>query len=723
MAVALVAGVTVGAGTPASAAPAWSVAANPKPPGPPKGSAVSVSCPSATSCFAVGETSGSTTLIEHWNGTGWSLVTSPNPASGVEAALIGVSCPTATSCFAVGFKTTSAGGRTFVVHWNGTTWSIVASANPTDGSTNAHLSGVSCPTATSCYAVGFKSTSSTIKTLVEHWNGSSWSIVASPNAGSGSTRSVLSSVSCPTDTSCYAVGYRSTSSATDTLVERWNGSSWSIATSPNPSGTTNSVLLGVSCSDATTCFAVGFDGTSALSLVEAWDGTSWSIVASPSPAGATYNALSGVRCASATSCDAVGNYGNSLGLVLSVVEHWDGTAWSVVTSPNPAGATNVNLFDVSCVTDTSCFAVGNEDNYTMIEHWNGATWSIVGAPTGGTESQLAQVSCPSATTCIAVGNFVTATARKTLVEQWNGTSWSLVATPVPAGAFRSVFNGVSCPSATSCFAVGSSSDQFGSTATLVEQWSGSSWSIVPSPNQTGTSSTLSGVSCTSSTSCVAVGSWGDQSSPQTLVEQWDGTSWSIVTTPSPAGALGDALSGVSCTSATSCHAVGNFFDASTTRTLVEDWDGTTWSVVTSPNPAGAQTAGLSGVSCSTSTSCFAVGESVAATGKTLAEQWNGTSWSIVSTPNPSGAGESLLSGVSCPTATSCYAVGYAQTNLNKALAEQWNGTSWSIATVPKPALATEFILSGVSCSAATTCYAVGDYTSPANDYTLIEAYA
>ena len=71
------------------------------------------------------------------------------------------------------------------------------------------------------------------------------------------------------------------------------------------------------------------------------------------------------------------------------------------------------------------------------------------------------------------------------------------------------------------------------------------------------------------------------------------------------------------------------------KTLVERWNGTSWSIVTSPNPSGATFAVLSGVSCPSTTSCYAVGES--ALDKTLVEHWNGTSWSIVASPNPSGA--------------------------------------------------------------------------------------
>jgi hypothetical protein len=80
---------------------------------------------------------------------------------------------------------------------------------------------------------------------------------------------------------------------------------------------------------------------------------------------------------------------------------------------------------------------------------------------------------------------------------------------------------------------------------------------------------LNGVSCTNSTNCVAVGSYGNNLNlDQTLVEQWDSTAWSVV--PSPDPGYKDALDAVSCTSSTNCVAVGRFASGSSMdQTLVE----------------------------------------------------------------------------------------------------------------------------------------------------------
>jgi hypothetical protein len=117
---------------------------------------------------------------------------------------------------------------------------------------------------------------------------------------------------------------------------------------------------------------------------------------------------------------------------------------------------------------------------------------------------------------------------------------------------------------------------------------------------------LSEVSCISTNDCIAVGmaAWGSYRAPNSgpVAERWDGTSWSIQTTPSPTAS---GLSGVSCTSTTACTAVG--FTDYNNATLAEAWNGTSWSIQTTPNPAGATSVGLNAVSCTSATTCTAVG--------------------------------------------------------------------------------------------------------------------
>ncbi len=346
VAVCLIAGVLVAAAPPAGATPAWSVVPSPNPRGSTSPELVGVSCPNSTSCFAVGDTDSGPSLVEHWNGSSWKITTIPNP---IDAPLFGVSCPSTTSCFVVGNNLISS----LMDHWNGKSWSVMTIADPA-GSVETALTAVSCRSTTSCFAVGYYATSDGDEnTLAERWNGSTWSVMATPNPP-GSILPVLYGVSCPSTTSCFAVGDYDTAffAASPTLVEHWNGSRWKIMTSPNPPGDSAN-LVGVSCPSTTSCFAVGYATFGTFGgLVERWNGSSWKITSIPSLF--TNAALYGVSCPSSTSCFAVGDTDSGP----SLVEHWNGSSWSPMASPNPTGSTLTVPEGVSCPSTTSCFAVG-----------------------------------------------------------------------------------------------------------------------------------------------------------------------------------------------------------------------------------------------------------------------------------------------------------------------------------------------------------------------------
>jgi hypothetical protein len=192
-----------------------------------------------------------------------------------------------------------------------------------------------------------------------------------------------------------------------------------------------------------------------------------------------------------------------------------------------------------------------------------------------------------------------------------------------------------------------------------------------------------------------------------------GTKWAIE--PNPTGAQSSGLSGVSCASATACSDFGWY--GATRVTSTEFWNGSKWTIELPPNPPGASSSGLHGVSCTSATACTAVGHYVnsAATGWTLAEIWNGSKWTFELPPNPPRAKNSGLSGVSCTSATACTAVGHyvnsADTRVT--LAEIWNGSKWTFELPPNPPSASSSGLSGVSCTSATSCTAVGGYTNRA----------
>jgi len=141
--------------------------------------------------------------------------------------------------------------------------------------------------------------------------------------------------------------------------------------------------------------------------------------------------------------------------------------------------------------------------------------------------ELSAVSCPTATDCMAVGNFVnSAGVQQTLAEQWNGNTntWSIEQPPQPSGATSSALTGVSCTSPTACTAVGNFVNSAGVQQTLAEQWNVDNWSApsLPPVPAGATSTTLSSVSCTSATTCTAVGDYVDSSGIETLAESYSG---------------------------------------------------------------------------------------------------------------------------------------------------------------------------------------------------------
>jgi hypothetical protein len=305
------------------------------------------------------------------------------------------------------------------------------------------------------------------------------------------------------------------------------------------------------------------------------------------------------------------------------------------------------------------------------------------------------------------------------------SGWSIQPTPNPAGVSYSILNGGSCASASACTAVGDYGNGTTSDVTLAEGWNGTTWSIEPTPNPTGGSNViLSGVSCTSASACTAVGDSYNGTTTVTLAERWNGTKWSIQSTPNPTGASFILMTSVSCTSASACTAVGDYSKGTAAQVpLAERWNGTKWSIQHPPNPAGSQGSALASVSCASASACTAVGDyNNGTTDVTLAERWNGTAWSIQSAPNPTGGSNVILSGVSCASAGACTAVGdYAKgATAGVTLAERWNGTTWSIQHTPNPTGASVSLLNGVSCTSASACTAVGGYNNGTAGVTLAE---
>jgi len=700
----------------AAAAPSsgWSVVPTPNPAAP-NGFLNGASCPTSTFCIAVGNYVASSGIgsvqAQRWDGTRWNTQTAPNPAGGVSSELLGVSCPTASSCVAVGDSFDSGARTNLAERWDGKKWTILPSLQPAGGQ-DSQLNGVSCTSSSSCEAVGRAGNDAGFTPLAEHWDGSAWTIQAIPNPGGNSqTRDV----SCSSASACEAVGWTNTNSGTVTLAESWNGTSWTLQ--PTPSPTNGGFLNAVSCSSATSCIAVGNNGDNSAALVEVWDGKKWRTQTTPNPPDANgFAILNDVACRSSSACKAVGVSGAG-----TLVEAWDGTSWTVQPSPNPQGFGAVTTVD--CPTTTSCIAAGGvygdpSGNFVSFSmQYAGSTWQLrpTADPTGAASSALSYleqgsaVACPSTTACVAVG---AVGERVPLVERSNGVGWSIQATPSPAGPGG--LSGVSCTSPAACTAVGSYTDPSGIVDTLAERWSGSTWTIQPTPNEPDSgASYLFAVSCSSSSSCTAV---GEQHPPDGttagLAEHWDGTTWSIQSVPTPAGDQFVSMTGVSCPTASFCMATA-FSDSGA---LAEQWDGSSWSIV--PSVDLGTDSGLESVSCMSPSFCMASGGS--AVQPLLAEEWNGTTWSLLNIPTPPNTDGDSLDGVSCTDSSHCTAVGRVGF-LPVIVAERWDGTSWSSQATPSP-FAFGMSPPSVACPSVSVCTLVTGYSVGNSPVTFAEQW-
>jgi hypothetical protein len=345
---------------------------------------------------------------------------------------------------------------------------------------------VSCTSATACTAVGaFQSMTGVWMTLAERWNGSRWAIESTPDPRGGGE---LFGVSCTLATACTAVG----TAPGGTLAERWNGTAWAIDETPNPRGADTNCgyelptpgfasgcvgLLGVSCTSATACVAVGYSYARNIGLgplAEAWNGSTWALQDTGPIAGPIHSSgqLNAVSCTSQIACTAVGATQG-----LPVAAAWDGTSWSSqTTSMEPPGAV-APLTGVSCPTPTACTAVGGGvAGGVTVQAWNGSNWSLQTTPSVDFGSgSLDAVSCPTAISCTAVGGDPGGGATVLLAETWDGMQWALdtVADPpsAPGPALEGKLSSISCSAATTCVAVGAINFDSGlasSEAPLVE---------------------------------------------------------------------------------------------------------------------------------------------------------------------------------------------------------------------------------------------------------------
>jgi hypothetical protein len=330
------------------------------------------------------------------------------PSFLLNATFFGVSAFSARNAWAVGQFQSGSVNRTLIAHWNGFSWRQVPSPNPAPARDSDSLNGVAATSATSAWAVGEQNGHS----LLLRWNGKVWRPVRSPDIGN------LAGVAATSATNAWAVGIGG-AKGTLTAIEHWNGKTWQVVPSPVKVGN----LQAVAVSSATNAWAVGFSGPSANSraLAEHWNGKAWKVVHSPDPAGA--GTLLGVATTSADNAWAVSGATQLAFLTFaSVINHWNGRAWTRVASPDPVPGGAI-LLGAGASSASDAWAVGADwvfvdGPHNVIAHWNGKAWKLVPSPI--LDGQLFAVTARSATDAWAVGSGDTGA----IIEHWNGARWS-----------------------------------------------------------------------------------------------------------------------------------------------------------------------------------------------------------------------------------------------------------------------------------------------------------
>jgi hypothetical protein len=302
-----------------------------------------VACPSAAQCWAVGQTGsapGGNTLYEprhpllkHETAGHWS--TAVLKAPGPRAALEAIACPGASDCWAVGGSASS--GPAFIEHWTGGAWQLAPSPVVRDG----QLDAVACASPSACWAAGGTQTHSGVTGgLLEHWNGSVWTMVTSVAGGLRPQQ-----ISCPVRGYCLALGLRGGAAA----AAAYTAGQWTAVTPPEPpaggagrAGSTVPSLFG--CAGPAMCLAA-YDGTTLVTDV--WNGSTWTPVSS-----ATLSYPVGLTCSGSKGCWLLGMTGKSHPLAL----RWQGSGWAPVSVP--AVRHSGYLSGLAC--GSGCWAVGGE---------------------------------------------------------------------------------------------------------------------------------------------------------------------------------------------------------------------------------------------------------------------------------------------------------------------------------------------------------------------------
>lgn len=300
----------------------------------------------------------------------------PTPNENPNNGLFAVSASSANDIWAVGEA---------AIHFNGTTWTAFPVPD-IKGDNNGTLEGVADISPTEAWAVGNVGTSP--RQEIWNWNGTAWSLFPSPPFTAPGDEGLLFAITPISANDIWTVGSLVTDGLGNFLFEHWDGTAWTPTTIANG----GAFLVGASSDATNDVWAVGYSGflgSDSATLVYHYDGTKWQHVASP-----TVGVSDELYAVAALAPNNVWAVGTSIAALhdptLTLIEHYDGTGWSVVPSPNvgPASANQSNrLFGITAVSATDIWAFGSYfaadgsgNQMTLLLHWDGTSWTVAPSP-------------------------------------------------------------------------------------------------------------------------------------------------------------------------------------------------------------------------------------------------------------------------------------------------------------------------------------------------------
>ncbi len=276
--------------------------------------------------WAVGTLRSTAPLIEHWDGTAWSEVATP--PLGADTGLNGVVRIARDEAWAVGFQLVDSKKLSLAERWDGSSWSVTPTADP--GSGGNILTAVDTTPGAPVMAVGYQVDGSTSQSLIERWHPTAGAWVEMTEVAGSWEQAALTGLLVPSSGQAWAVGWTETGGTFHTLAEHWDGTAWTLVDTPQVAGADSALFLAAAADGTGGLWATGYaaKGSRYRTLAEHFDGTSWTVTPTVD-SGATATILRAVTTVSPNDVWAAGFNQDSGGLYDPLLEHWDGMSWNV----------------------------------------------------------------------------------------------------------------------------------------------------------------------------------------------------------------------------------------------------------------------------------------------------------------------------------------------------------------------------------------------------------